>query len=309
MQEFSDGKEGFVQLTNRWSHALEALQALGRHYGPEMVRVAAELGVPEWQGWLLIAPFFEPQPISASRLRVRAPYTAARAFEQRLAMGAEKGFLAPAEEETGGYRLTEKGKQAAKQIIQAAYEKMAQLQPLPDEELERLAALLNRLVAACLEAPEPPGKWCIRHSRKTDPGATASLVIRIDQYLSDLAAYRDDAHLAAWQPYAIEGHAWEAFTFLWRGEAATLDELMQKLARRGYTHQEYQQALEELIRRGWVEKTGENYALTAEGKALRQQAEETTDRYFYAPWESLSLAEVEELTNLLTRFTNAISQV
>lgn len=289
-----------------WPIALEALQALGRHYGPEMSRVAAELNLPEWYGWLLSAWVLDPEPVSAARLRVRSPYTSARWFNERLAHAARQGLMTPVAGTENEYRLTELGKQAAERVIGAAYAKMATLQPLPPAELERLAALLFRLVNSCLAAPEPPGKWCITLSRRTDPGSDAPVVVRIDQYLSDLAAYRDDAHLAAWRPYAIDGRAWEAFTFLWRGEVATLDDLCQKLGRRGYSRDEYRQATEDLMRRGWVVERAGEYQVTSLGKEVRQTAEETTDRYFYAPWSCLSQEETEELRNLLIRLRDAL---
>lgn len=282
-----------------WATALEALQALGKHYGPEMDRTATELNLPEWYGWLLPALVFDPEPISATRLRVRSPYTSARLFDERLANAARQGFLTSVAEMESEYRLTDLGRRAAERVVGAAYEKMAMLQPMPSTELERLAELLLRLVKSCLIAPEPPGKWCISHSRRTDPGTNASIVVRVDQYLSDLSAYRDDAHLAAWQPYHIEGHAWEAFTFLWRGEATTLDGLCQKLERRGYSQDEYEQAIGDLVKRGWVVERAGEYQVTTLGKEIRQTAEETTDRYFYAPWSCLSLEETEDLQTLL----------
>jgi hypothetical protein len=294
-----------MDITTLWPVALEALQALGRHYGPEMDRVAAELKLPEWYGWLLPALVFEPEPTSATRLRVRSPYTSARLYHERLTNATKQGFMVLLDEAEGAYRLTELGKRAAECVIRAAYTKMAMLQPMPSDELERLAGFLRRLVMSCLEAPEPPGKWCIAHSRKTDPGDNAPVLVRVDQYLSDLAAYRDDAHLAAWQPYCIDGHAWEAFTYLWRGQATTLNEIFQKLERRGYSRDEYSQALEDLIRRGWVEGK-EVYQITTLGKEIRQTAEETTDRYFYAPWSCLTEAEMEDLRDLLIRLRDGL---
>lgn len=295
-----------MQQPGLWPVAFEALHALGRHYGPEMERVAGERNLPEWYGWLLPALTFEPEPISVARLRLRSPYTAPRRYEERLARAAEQGYLSPVAGAEGEYRLTTAGREAAYALIKAAYAKMAELQPLPIADLERLAGLLFRLVQSCLVAAGPPGKWCLRHSRRVDPGIEAPVVIRIDQYLSDLAAYRDDAHLAAWQPLAIEGHAWEAFTYLWRGEAATLEELCQKLERRGYSLEEYREALEDLVLRGWLVREGDRYELTALGREVRQQAEETTDRYFYAPWVCLSSQEREELSNLLVRLGKGV---
>jgi hypothetical protein len=289
-----------------WPATLEALQALARHYGPEMDRAAVEMNLSDRYGWLLPALVFEPEPISAGRLRLRSPYTSARLCIDRLENAARGGFLAPLPEAENEYRLTGLGRQAANRVIEAAYTKMAQLQPLPLAELARLADLLNEVVICCLDAPEPPGKWCLSHSRRTDPGEEVSVVVRIDQYLSDLAAYRDDAHLASWQPHDLEGHVWETLTCLWWGETNTFVGLFEKLERHGYSPEEYKQALENLIQRGWVEETDREYHLTSTGESVRELAEEATDRYFYAPWSCLSPAETETLQTLLVGFRNGL---
>ena len=297
-----------MDIAALWHETMETLEALGALYFPEMEKAATRAGLPtpEWNGWLLTALMFESEPISARLLRTRAPYTSARLFDERLANAARKGFLAPVGETENEYRLTELGRQALEQILGAMHEKMATLQPMAPNDLERLAGLLHRLVVSCLSAPEPPGKWYILHYRRMDPGKDASVVARIDQYGGDLAAYRDDAHLAAWQPPSIEGHAWEAFTCLWRGEARTLDELYQKLEHRCYARDEYRQALENLIQRGWVmNKTGK-YQVTSLGQEIRQAAEKLTDQYFYAPWSCLSHAETEELRTLLVILRNSL---
>lgn len=288
-----------MSTVNLWTTASETLQAFGTHYVPAMDKAAAELGLPEWYGLLLPALMFEPEPISAKRLGVRSPYTSPRLYNERLAEAARQGLLVQVAEGENAYRLTEKGRQAAKSVIDAAYVKMAALQPISSDELERLANLLHRLVMSCLAAPEPPGKWCITHSRRIDPGDKSFVLARIDQYLSDLGAYRDDAHLASWQSQHIEGHVWEAFTYLWRGEASTLDGLVQKLTRRGHSQDEYRQALEELTKRGWVVEEMKEHQVTTLGKEIRQEAEETTDQYFYAPWSCLTQEEMEELRSLL----------
>jgi DNA-binding HxlR family transcriptional regulator len=282
-----------------WPIAQEALQALGRHYGPVMDQTAAELKLSEWYGWLLPALVFEPEPISATRLRVRSPYISARLYNERLAKATKQGFLTPVAEAENEYRLTELGRQAAERVMGAAYAKMTALQPMPSTESKRLASLLHQLVKSCLTTPEPPGKWCTIHSQRTDPGDEASVAVRIDQYLSDLAAFRDDAHLAAWQSHSVEGHVWEAFTYLWRGEATTLDGLYDKLERRGYSQDEYRWALENLIKRGWVKEEAGEYQVTFLGQEIRQAAEEATDQYFYSPWSCLSQGETEELRTLL----------
>jgi hypothetical protein len=202
--------------------------------------------------------------------------------------------------------LTEPARVVARGVIDAAYAKMATLEPIPPDELERLAALLGRLVESCLAAPEPPGRWCINWSRRSDSGDAAALVQRIDQYLSDLGAYRDDAHLAAWQPLAVDGCAWETLTLIWRGHAATVDELTQKLSRHGYSRTEYGQALDDLVARGWVAEEAGTYGATPAGHEVRQAAEDLTDDYFYAPWSCLEEDELGQLQDLLIRFRDGL---
>jgi hypothetical protein len=295
-----------MKITDLWPLAWEALQALRAHYGPAIDRSAEEFGIPfgEWYGWLMAAHIFEPSPISAARLHFRSAYTSPARLEEHLAGGLRLGLLEPVGE--GEYRRTEAGQAAVQRLIDTAYAAMAPLRPLPKDELEQLAGLLNRLVAASLAAPEPPGKWCLRIARRYDPGADAPAMVRIDQYLSDLDAYRDDAHLAAWQPHGVSGQAWEALTLLWRGDATTADELHARLLRRGHAREAYTEALQELAMRDWAIGEGETYRLTGRGSSVREEAETVTNRYFFAAWACLSEAELVELRDLLTSFRDGL---
>ncbi len=291
-----------MENENLWPIALQALQALGSHYRLPMEQMIAKLGLPEWcTGILFPALSFDPEAVTAAKLHIRAAYTAETLYSRRLNEAAGLGLVEEVKNQPGVFRLTPYGREAADKIIQAAFDCMRQLQPLPAEELEGLAALLYRLVDACLKAPSPPGKWCIQLSHRLDTGEDAHVIIRIDQYLSDLSSYRDDAHLAAWQPHRCSGQAWEAFTLLWRGEASTLDELFTKLERRGFSREEYRQALDDLIVRGWLQAENERYSLTPLGVQIRQAAEELTDEYFYAPWRELGEADLQNLRGLLIR--------
>jgi DNA-binding MarR family transcriptional regulator len=186
---------------------------------------------------------------------------------------------------------------------------MSELRPLPEADLLRLAGLLDRVVEASLAAPEPPGKWCLTIERHYDPGTDAPVMHRLDQYLSDLLAYRDDAHLAAWQRHAISGQAWEAFSVIWRSPAMTLDELSEKLARRGYTEEDYEQALRQLEALGWIEEDKGGYWTTPEGDAVRDEVEALTGRYFYTPWVCLDESETAALRELLIRLREALPAV
>ncbi len=289
-----------------WPLIWQAWGALTAHYGPAIDRAAAELGIPlgEWYGWLMAARVFEPDPVSARRLQVRSAYTAPARLEANLAKGVHLGFLEPVG--AGDYHLTGAGRAGVRHLVETAYAAMAPLRPLPEADLQRLADLLDRLVEAILAAPESPGKWCLRIARHFDPGVKAPVMVRLDQYLSDLGAYRDDAHLASWRPYGVSGQEWEAFTLVWQGAAQTLDELCAMMARRGYAREDYALALQDLIGRGWVTENQGRYSVTGRGDVLRQEAEAATNRYFYAAWDWLTDAEVEELRDLLTRFCAAL---
>jgi hypothetical protein len=54
------------------------------------------------------------------------------------------------------------------------------------------------------------------------------------------------------------------------------------------------------MRKGWSKAVDGGYQVTEEGKKVRQDAEDQTDRYYYAAWDALSANEVAELGKLLT---------
>ncbi len=290
-----------------WPLLWETLQALTTHYGPAIDHEAEQAGIPygEWYGWLMAAKIFEPDPVSAARLNVRAAYTTPELLDQRLRTGVKLGLLKA--ERPGEYWLTAAGHATVRRLIAAAYGAMAHLQPVGDADMQRLLGLLRRLVEASLTAPEPPGKWCLHIARHYDPEGRSGMMPQLDQYLSDLVAYRDDAHLAAWHPLGVSGQAWETLTHLWDGNLSTLDDLCAKhCARRGYTRESYREALASLTGRGWVVEHDQAFRVTEEGRAIRDQAEEATNRYFFGPWACLSEAEIADFRGLLTRVQDVL---
>jgi predicted transcriptional regulator len=290
-----------------WPVCIDAYHAISKFYVPAMNQKAAKYDLSADEGWLILpALSFDPQDISAEKLRIRSPYTSFQRYDAGLKKLAKMGFLDPVYGEKGAYQLTSKGKRAVLDIVDAAYTVMGEMQPLDTDDLEAISTHLYQLVNACLEAPEPPGKWCITHSRKLDPGSDAGMVVRIDQYLSDLAAYRDDSHLAAWQIHEIEGPTWEALSVLWRNGPFSLDTLWAQLEHRGFAKEEYQVALADLIERGWVNLDEGNYCLTELGVKVREAAEADTDDYFYRPWSCLSDQAIRDLHRELTRLKTAL---
>lgn len=273
-------------------------------YDPVFDRYREQNWLDSWSlGLLFAALTFEPEAISAARLRVRNPFTSDDVYRTRLSTLAERGYLAEAE--PGEYRLTSYGRSEADTVIQAAYQVMIQADPLPAKESRRLGDLLDILVRACMHTPSPPDTWSIDLGYRLMPARGMQLPT-IEQAISCLNGYRDDAHLAAWQPTGISPTALECLTLLWRGQAAGLSELFERLANRGYPLSEYSRALEELCQLGYLAGPENAPKLTAEGLAFRQRVEEDTDRYFFAPWGCLDQVTRQELAGLLIRLADGL---
>ncbi|MGA9349695.1 MAG: hypothetical protein WBW48_12950 [Anaerolineae bacterium] len=287
-----------------WNLTLEALAAIRAHYEPAAERITVESELDGWTWGLLLAAL-TLEPMIPSRLQVRGPYTAAEGYLARLAAAADKGYLS--EVAPGEYCLTDVGRAETHRFIEEARAAMAEADPLPLADSERLVNLLDRLVQTSLTTLPPPEAWSIGHSHRLMPAASPPLPY-IEQAISCLAAYRDDAHLAAWQPSGLSATALETLTFLWRGEADSLDALCERLSHRGHPRRVYAQALAELRERGFIEGPDGAPQVTEAGRAFRDQVEVDTDRYFFAPWACLGDADQAELTDLLTRLRDGLKE-
>jgi len=293
-------------MNNRqlWKLMQEVIEGIVPRYEPAVKAVTLETGLDArtW-GMLLAALSFEPRPVSVARLQVRGPYTAADAYLVRLLPAAEKGYLA--EVAPGEYRLTEVGLTETQRSISVVREAMARADPLPLADGQRLVGLLRRVIGVSLAAPPPPDPWAIRLSFKLMPKTDPPLPY-VEQAITCLMAYRDDAHLAAWRPSGLSAMALEALTFLWSGEAGSLEAVCERLAPRGHPEQVYAQALAELRQRDFVRGSDDALHVTDSGRGFRDQVEATTDRYFYGPWASLNDGDKIELGEILVRLRDGL---
>lgn len=280
-----------------WPLAGEISGALFKLTRPVMDPLFEEMGLaePGLAFGLLQAAGFAPEPVSGKAILRRRPYANPATFDQMLAQLAAKGLLAS--DGDGDYYLTDNGRSTLNRFLDAFRNHLGAVEI--DLDLDRLAALLNRIVNACLNAPEPPGTAAITHSHKLMPDDAAPALAKIDQFLDDLNAFRDDAHVAAFSPHKISGAGWEFFTLLWRGKVTNAAEMAEKTGFRGYDEADYGAALDDLVSRGWVKAGEDGYVLTAAGKEIREMAELQTDRYYFRPWHALSLVETEELRTLM----------
>jgi DNA-binding MarR family transcriptional regulator len=304
-------KEKLLALTleQLWSLARETSQAIPAAVRNDVNSLFEEYGLdkPGYFFILLTAKRLEPDPISVGRLSARGPYTNPTVYDGFLTEVVEAGFIAP-RKKNGGYELTEKGRTALQEVNHAFYTKLGELSTLPEENLTQIGSLLGKVAQACLDAEEPANKPHISTSRQGHSDQEYAPLAKIDQHLDDLNGFRDDAHIAAWEPYEVSGYVWETLTYLWRDEAHTAKELAE-LPFRGHSEETYTGAFATLVSRGWAEETADGYQITEKGRKLRQQAEEKTDDYFFTPWACLSAAEKIQLHDLLTRLKNNLQEM
>lgn len=262
-------------------------------------------GRAESPAWFLVqAAEFDPRPLSVARLRVRDIYAAPRLVTALLELMASERWLSRIGDDE--YTLAPAGRRLLATMREERQAALSALPPPAGVDVGRLASFLQRLIEASKKADDPPGTWCLAHSRNRAPTPEAPPLVQLPQFFADFNAFRDDAHMAAWRPYGVAGHTWEAFAFLCNGRAESAAELAEQLHYRGYDEGEYAAALSELAARGWLAAESGRYTVTTAGRAAHAEAEKRTNDYFYTPWSVLSDDECETLHTLLRRFRDAL---
>ncbi len=285
----------------------ESMGAFAPFYQQKMRKAIEEEELPNQWFTLNLVRGAEPEPFTLERLHEILPYTKSSQFAENLEELKRQKWLKSTVE--GAYRISDKGRRKIERVYKVAHEAIGAVEVLPASELETLSALLQRVVEATLSADEPKDKWALRYSRWSDPGHNAPLSVKVDQYLTDLIRFRDDAHIAAWKLCDVSPQAWEALTFLWRDDAHTAEELAENLPFRGYSAEEYQAALCELAEHGWAEQTLDGFKITEQGERLRQGAENETDRLYFGPWDCLRASERDRLLDLLSRLCERLKHM
>ena len=101
--------------------------------------------------------------------------------------------------------------------------------------------------------------------------------------------HRGDGHVAVLTTSGIGPVEATVLDGLWSGRTTFLHRT------RGWSDEEFAEATESLVRRGWV--TGD--ALTEEGRAARRDLERRTDDAGLAGWQHVGLEQTERLAVLL----------
>ena len=275
-----------------------ASNAMASIYDPVFVQHAEKFHVSTQQICILTAvPTFEPNAVSPAMLNIRSPYIAPEHYRAILSGLAAAGLLKLVAADQ--FHLTDQGLAALKQTLNAVYIAMAGIQSLSVTKTMDLASRLKDLADACMAAPDPPGIWCIQHVRRMDPGSGSPMMVRIDQFLSELVVFRDDAHLASWRRHGCSGHAWDILTLLWVELEGTSEDINKKLKKRGFTLEQTEAALDELMVKDWLKHFDGKLRISATGAEVRHTAEMQTERYYMERFSGFSGLELARTLDLV----------
>ncbi len=266
-----------------------------------------ELGLdtqqPQWY-ILAVSKDFEPEPATVAKFIERGPYGNPGIHKERLDAVVEKGWMTV--NDAGEYTVTAEGNTLFDAVSAAFDDALGAIKPIDAGDVQRIIGLLGKVVDAAVNAAEPAEKPYITYNRSSDPGPDGPPMLNILQYNADLGSFRDDCHVYAWKSKTTNGHGFEMLSLIWADEATTVEKVLELRAGRGYAAEDYKAAMDEFIAQGWITADGDTYALTAAGKAMREDVEALTDRLYYVPWTALSETEIDELGALLTTLRDAL---
>jgi hypothetical protein len=244
---------------------------------------------------------------STAEFQKRDPFSNPLLFEKTFVTLNFKGWIEPAPDEK--YVVTEKARDAARAIVEAGDAHLVRFESFTDIDLKRLAVLLKQIVLSNAVAPSPPEKWAIL-TRFHVGDKQSPMIVQIREYLMDLFAYRDDAHISASRPhFGKAGIVWNVLGYLATHTRATAEQLAESMLFRGYEARDYDIALEATTQIGWAEKADAPgaFRITQKGRQLREQAEHLTNEYFYAAWSVLTKEELDELHTLLLKLKEQLN--
>jgi hypothetical protein len=297
------GKMTIESLSKFWPLIYSIVQEFWQITEPHIEDAAIRNGIP-FELYLYSEMGLER--FSIRDFQQRDPFTNPEQFERLFVRLNLKGWIEPRSD--GSFQVTEKVRETARFLIQAGDVQLSDFAALSEADLKRLLVLLKQIVIECCAMPEPPGKWAIlKRFRVADEQYPPIMQIR--EYLMDLFAYRDDSHLSASRPCFNEaGIVWLVLGALMNGDAVNAEQMAEKMAFRGYEVEDFEIALQAALELDWAAQGSrpDTFRLTEDGRRLRQQAEQLTNEYFYAPWAVLSPDELDELYGLLSRLREGL---
>src|SRR5205823_6546029 len=142
---------------------------------------------------------------------------------------------------------------------EAARARLAEMHPLPAEELEALAEQLERAVDRVMHDPvlaPVPGSHLAASRSLATFGPDAPAMVRIEQAIYDLWITRDDAHIKAWRDADMEGPPMQVLSLVWSGEASAVSALVETL-HEDQTPEDVESSLVYLLDREYIRREGD----------------------------------------------------
>jgi hypothetical protein len=202
----------------------------------------------------------------------------------------------------GRWSLTAKGRTALEDFRHAMDAHFAALSPIPADELERLADLLDQALRAVSVSAEPRTREHTPRAARHRWKEPSSPMAHLDAAVYGLWQVRDDCHVQAWRDAGLDGPALDVLTKLWRKEAGTIEELSSAARPEADTRAALQQ-----LRDAGLIGPGLDLVVTAKGTGTRERIEAETDRYFFSPWPESVGAVAEWLVDRLTAVNAALA--
>jgi DNA-binding MarR family transcriptional regulator len=237
-----------------------------------------------------------PEAAKTADYLARQPYANPVFVKESLKAAEERGWITL---EDGGFKATEKAIDLTDEIVQFLED---ELNPLAEEVPVDIPALVKQLgvlvnTAAKVELPLKPTFTFARNFEYEDKTPNLAWVRR---HLISLGAFRDDCHMSSWQKHDLPGHVWETLSFIWQGETNTAEKLAETLSGfRGYQAEDYAAAIGKLVDMGWVEAQDDHYQVTDQGRQVREESEELTNKYYSKAFTALPETELKALNGLL----------
>lgn len=243
----------FYDLTQEagWALTATALGAYAANAPDLPPLIALRKGLAEAPSWILTQAIeFQPEPLSLARFMVRAVFSAPSLIAGLMDLMTAEGWF---ERRGSDYVITPAGQDVY--WIQRDHQDSALVafDRVPAETLDALAANLGKVVATAMASEEIPGRWCLVRSRNRAPSDSARAVLRFVQYVDDLNALRDDAHLSAMGKYAIPAASREPFGLVCAGAARTAEDLRELIGYRGFSAEDLHESLRYLAGAGLLE--------------------------------------------------------
>ena len=263
--------------------------------GGQFRRGADKAGLTREEFWLLNRFRYFPGTVAPGDFLTFGPYASISTYEQQLESLVAKKFAQAVG--VGRYRSAEAGRKLVEQLYRDYFAAIARHDRLDEADVQRLGALADRAVAYLVRQPDVPAP--VTNATRSAFPETTRVWVYTERRVTALAAFRDDAHIAAWRENGWSGPRIVVSTALFKAaQPLPYDQLRAAVAQ--LSDKDFKSAISALHSGGEVSHSAEDiYSLTAAGRQARQAVEDTTDRNYAVIFNALSPDELKELVALL----------